>query len=398
VSTSEEQSIDFAAEGLLDGLEGEAREERLALLEYLADTGVPLEELRRASHENTLMFLAAERVIGGPARYNRQEAIERTGVDEPFLDALRQAMGMPRPDPEERVFTEHHIEALRLGEQARQSGVTEEEILDVTRVLGRGLAHAAEVMRVITLRLVLEPGLSERELAERFAQAAENLGPITEPLVGHLLAMRLLQMAQTEAISAAERIGGELPGSREVTVCFADLVGFTRMGEEVPVDELGRLVARLESITAETIEPPIALVKTIGDAVMLVSPEPAGLVGAALRLIDRAQAEGENFPQLRAGVALGAALRRAGDWYGQPVNLASRVTGIARPGSVLCTEEVHDAAEEDFRWSFAGERKIKGVRHAVALSRARPLDADAEGQGEEDNKKQPRRPRRRAKD
>jgi adenylate cyclase len=53
------------------------------------------------------------------------------------------------------------------------------------------------------------------------------------------------------------------------------------------------------------------------------------------------------------------------------VNLASRVTGIARPGSVLCTKEVHDALAERFDWSYAGKHRLKGVGNSVPLYRAR---------------------------
>ena len=133
-------------------------------------------------------------------------------------------------------------------------------------------------------------------------------------------------MAQSEAINSAERSGGRLPGAREIAVCFADLVGFTRLGEEVPAEELGQLAVRLEALTTEVVEPPVRLVKTIGDAVMLTSVEPEPLLDTALALLDAADAEGEDFPQLRAGVAIGDALSRAGDWFGRPVNLASRIT------------------------------------------------------------------------
>ena len=67
----------------------------------------------------------------------------------------------------------------------------------------------------------------------------------------------------------------DLPGSREVAVCFADLVGFTRLGEEVAPEELGHLAARLEALAADAAEPPVKLVKTIGDAAMLTAPEPS---------------------------------------------------------------------------------------------------------------------------
>ena len=70
----------------------------------------------------------------------------------------------------------------------------------------------------------------------------------------------------------------------------------------------------------------------IGDAAMLVGPEPGPVVEAALGLVEAAEAEGEDFPLLRAGVASGQALPRGGDWYGRPVNLASRITGDRPPG------------------------------------------------------------------
>ena len=71
------------------------------------------------------------------------------------------------------------------------------------------------------------------------------------------------------------------------------------------------------------------LVKLIGDAAMLVGPEPGAVLDAALDLVGAAAEEGEDFPLLRAGVASGQAIPRGGDWYGRPVNLASRITAIA---------------------------------------------------------------------
>ena len=89
--------------------------------------------------------------------------------------------------------------------------------------------------------------------------------------------------------------------------------------------------------------------------------------------IDAADAESEDFPQLRAGVAVGLALPRAGDWFGRPVNLASRITQIARPGSLLAEREVRESAPESYRWSYAGERRLRGIREPVPLFRARRL-------------------------
>jgi adenylate cyclase len=113
---------------------------------------------------------------------------------------------------------------------------------------------------------------------------------------------------------------------------------------------------------------------------MLVSTEPPALVEAALALVDAAEAEGEDFPQLHAGLAAGPAVTRGGDWYGHTVNLASRVAAIAWPGSVLCDQAVRDAAPDAFRWSFAGQRRLKGIERPVRLWRARWLPPQDEGE------------------
>jgi adenylate cyclase len=373
------EGIDFEAEGLLDGLTGQQRAERLALLSYLAADGVPLVELRRHSAEGTVMFLPAERVIGGQERYTAEEVAQRSGIDLDFLLAARRAMGLPIPAEKEAVYVQADIDALQMAHVARAAGISEEEILGLMRTLGRGLSQSAEAMRAIVLRLVLEPGVTEHDLARRYADAAAQLAPMIGPLLANLLTLHLRQMAESETINAAERSGGQLPGSRLVTVCFADLVGFTRLGEELAPDELGRLAVRLEALAIDVMRSPVRLVKTIGDAAMLASPEPEPLLDAAFSLLEAADSECEDFPQLRAGVALGPALPRAGDWFGRPVNLASRITAIARPGSVLAEREVREAAPDAYRWSYAGERRLHGLRGPVPLFRARRLQEGRAG-------------------
>jgi adenylate cyclase len=368
------EPIDFAAEGLLDGLEGQQREERLALLRQLAENGVPLAELRRSTAAGSIIYLPADRVIVGSERYTSAEVAELSGVDERFLLDARRAMGLPIPEQDEAVYTEAELESARMIHVARDAGISDEEVLELLRVLGRGLSQVAETLRALPLKLVLEAGISEPELANRYAHAAGALYPLVSPLVDSVLTLHLKHATQSTVVSALERSGGQLPGSREVSICFADLVGFTRLGEEVTPDELGRLAVRLEALAGDVAEPPVRLVKTIGDAAMLASPEPEPLLAAALGLIDAAEAESEDFPQLRAGAALGQALPRAGDWFGRPVNLASRITAVARPSSVLVERELRESVEGPYRWSFAGERRLKGIRGAVPLFRARRED------------------------
>jgi adenylate cyclase len=370
--------IDFAAEGLLDGLEGDARATRLELLEQLAADGISLDELRAATRDGRLLFVGAERMVSGIPRYSTREVAERGGVSPEFVMALRRANGLPVPDMDAVVCSEADVDGAVLARRFLEAGISEEQQLAVVRVLGRGLAQAAEVMRATVLELSLEPGVGEAELARRIAAQVEGFMPLIGPMLEQMARLHLRHMVRTEAINAAEREDGTLPGARDVTVAFADLVGFTRLGEEVDADELGRVAQRLVGLTVEHLRGAVRLVKTIGDAAMLVSPDPETLLEVALDLVDAADAEGEEFPQLRIGVASGAALSRAGDWYGRPVNLASRVTAIARPGSVLATREVRDAVGDRYRWSAAGARSLKGVDEPVRLYRVRRLrDEDA---------------------
>jgi adenylate cyclase len=359
---------------LLDGLEGEAREHRLELIERLRAEGASAQELHAAHEDGLLPFLLAERVVAGGRTRTAQELAAETGLPlETVLD-LRRTMGLPTPEPGVQAFNDADVALARIAVDFSALGATAQQQRAVARVLGRGLAQAAEVMRATVLELALEPGASEIDLAERYAERVASFLPYIGPLVENMLKLHLQNMVRTEAISATERAEGALRGARDVVVAFADLVGFTRLGEEVPPEELSGVADRLAQLAGEVVEPPARLVKTIGDAVMLISPEPEALVRSALDLVDASGHEGERFPQLRVGVASGPAMSHLGDWYGRPVNIASRVTNIARADSVLATREVRDAIPEAVRWSSAGARTIKGVPGPVRLYRARPLD------------------------
>jgi adenylate cyclase len=144
----------------------------------------------------------------------------------------------------------------------------------------------------------------------------------------------------------------------------------------VAPEELESLANRLSALARDVAAPPVHFIKTIGDAVMFVSTDAAALLAAALELL--AVAEKEDIPQLRVGLAAGSAVRRAGDWFGSPVNLASRVTAAARPGSVLVAESAREAIgdPDDVIWSFAGGRHLKGIKGEVKLFRARTAGSE----------------------
>jgi adenylate cyclase len=174
-------------------------------------------------------------------------------------------------------------------------------------------------------------------------------------------------------ILGAEAAIDFLSNTRPIAVCFADLVGFTSLGEQIPAEELGAIAERLSTLAAEVVEPPVRLIKSIGDAVLLIAPEPAVLIDTALALMAAVENEGEGFPQLSVGLAYGEALDRAGDVYGPPVNLASRLSDVARPGAVLTTVGVKDDFPDDYDWTNVGRRRFKGITEPVLIYRVREL-------------------------
>jgi adenylate cyclase len=372
--------VDFAAEGFFQGLDDDARAERRKLLDWLVSEGFSDDQLRRAQRRGLLLFLAAEREVGGAPRYTTEDVAREAGADPELLARLRRAQGLALPEPGAVELTDVDLAAARTSAAYLDLGLTEEQMISTSRVLGRSLATAAEAMRSVMLEVVLEPGTSEAELAQRYAAAVHEIMPLVGPMVLQMLSQQLRNIVQGELIGAAERATGTLPGARDQAVAFADLVGFTRLGEQIPPADLGTVATRLEAIAREVVAPPVRLVKTIGDAVMLTADDPSALVDAALRLVEASDAEAtkDTFPQLRVGLAYGPAVARGGDVFGRPVNLASRVTQIARAGSVLATREVRDRAGADrFQWSNAHARRLKGLSDPVPLYRARPLAAGA---------------------
>jgi len=377
--------IDWDAEGLLDEVEGEAaRAARIALLEKLHAEGVELEELHLAAIENRLAILPVERVLSGDrGRYTLAEVAERSGLEPRALRRHLTALGLPLTEGEDqRLFGGGDVEMARAAAEFRAAGLPEEGMLEVARVIGIGSANLAAAIQRLFGEALIRPGDTELDLAERYERYAAQLMPRIGVLIAEVLRVHQRELLRRAAIGGAELASGRLADSVQMAVCFADLVGFTRLGEAVPADELGMVAGRLTELAIEVARPPVSLVKMIGDAAMLVSPEPEPLLEAALTLVEAADGEAEGFPQIKAGVALGELLGRGGDWYGAPVNLASRITGVARPGSVLATAELRDAvAAPGFAFSMVRPRLLKGVGVPVRLFRVRRAGGGTEGEG-----------------
>jgi adenylate cyclase len=365
------------AAGLLDGLEDErAREQRLRLVAALAADGFTLAEMSEAAGRNRLALLPVDRVLHQrDVDLTSADVAERSGVPLAFLIRLWRALGQAEVEDDVVAFSQADVDAASALAPFLAGGLDEESLILIGQVLGNGMARLAETLREVVGQALLAAGDSELTLGVRYAEAAENLGPLLNPLLGYVLGVHLREQVKTDVVVQAELTSGRVTGSRPMTVCFADLVGFTRLGERVPPGELGIAGRRLTSIAVEAANPPVRLVKMIGDAAMLVSPDPEALLRAALRLVDAAAEAGEEMPPLRVGVASGEAVAHAGDWLGAPVNLASRVTDVARPGSVLATRAVRDATRDAFAWSYAGTRYFKGVRDDVRLYRVRAAES-----------------------
>lgn len=366
------EDFDVEASGLLDGLEGKARDERAELIPWLLERGVTVEQIRGAFAP---ALLAARRILGDDGVYvSARETSEKMGIDLDLLQRIQRATGLPRvEDPDAAVYMRADAEAAAFAQKFIDLGMQPDQLVQITRMLAEGLSRAAEVMRYAALASILDPTATELEIAKNSEALLREVAPVLGPMIQEMLRLQLRHLMETEAVTATERAEGQrIPGARLVTIAFADLVGFTRLGEVVPPEDLEQLAHRLADLAREVAVPPVRFIKTIGDEVMLVSPDPVALLEAVMDLVDSTGGD-DDFPRLRVGVATGMAVSRAGDWFGRPVNLASRVTTAARPGSILVAESTREAIGDDerFRWSFAGARYLKGIKSEVKLHRVR---------------------------
>ncbi len=367
---AETDARDVEALGLLADLQGQAREERAELVTWLLARGFDVDQIRNAFSP---MLLPANCALGDDGTsVTTRELADSSGLGLELLKQLHRAAGLVRvenPDAplQSRADAESVLHAARLVDV----GVDPAQVVLIVRLVVDGLTGAAVAMRQAALQASLHPGATEREIAEAIEKLTEKAEPLLGPMVADLLRVVLRRSFETEAINEAERAAGMVPGAREVAVAFADLVGFTRLGEEVLPEDLGVIAARLSDLAHDVVTSPVQFVKTIGDAVMLVCPDPRALLTTVLELVEAAAAD--DFPPLRVGFAFGRAVGRAGDWFGSPVNVASRVTSVAPGGTVRVTESAREAIGDipGVAWSLAEARHLRGIDGAVLLFDAR---------------------------
>jgi adenylate cyclase len=343
-----------------------AIDERTHLERRLRHAGLTEAEIRDAAQEGRLPTLAVELALGEPPRHSLTHVARESHLSPAFVRSLMQAAGRPIPAPRERVYSDEDVRFARTVGRFVEAGLPAEGLLEVARVTSLGMANVAGAVRRLAGDALLEPGDSEHAVGLRYATAADELVPLMARQLDYHFRMHLRDGIRRQLVTEAELQAGRLADTREIAVAFADLVDYTKLGERLAPEDVGRIAGRLAQLSAQSVRRPCELIKTIGDAAMLVSPEPDALVESCDRLMRAVAAEGEEFPELRIGMTIGPATTRGGDWFGASVNVASRITGVAKPGRVFASEAMRDRTPER-PWKRKRKRSLRGVEGRVRL-------------------------------
>ncbi|MFJ4900518.1 adenylate/guanylate cyclase domain-containing protein [Streptomyces sp. NPDC088727] len=295
-----------------------------------------------------------EVLLGGARTWTRRDIAERSGVGPERTVQIWRALGFPAVGDDVRAFTDADVDALRVGERLIEAGlITEESETMMARALGHHLSRLAEWQAHTLWAWMNHESRSPSEEREPAGHAAVLL-PELELLQRHVwrrhlaaCTARVLAEAEEDvpAEPRQEQPGGVAEGGpgpsgegadvRDRAVGFTDMVGYTRMTRGLDSTELVRVLDRFERLTGDVVaEGRGRVVKTIGDEVLFVCEAASSAADIALELTARAETDQE-LPQLRTGLAYGAVLSRFGDVYGAAVNIAARLTAVARPDAVL---------------------------------------------------------------
>ena len=300
-----------------------------------------------------------ELLLGAARRYTRDEVAELSGV--PLDQARRYWRALGFADSGGAVaFTDEDVAALRRIAALVSAGVVTDELaVGLTRALGHTTARLASwqvdvVVEMLSGGTGLRSGVSVTEAY----RVAELLLPELEPLLLHAWRRQL-----SAAVDRVLQEDETLVDAAFVTVGFADLVGFSRLSRRLEERDLGAVVQRFEQVSADVITTAGArMVKTLGDEVLFVGDTPGAAAGAALALLEVFALDAD-VPELRVGLATGLVIGRMGDVFGQTVNLASRLTDLARPGTALVDSGTAQDLAGDERFVTQGMRRraVRGL-------------------------------------
>lgn len=257
-------------------------------------------------------------LLGGPPTLTRIEVAERAGVPLDLAQELWRLLGFPTTADDDVAFTDADVDALRQARELMELGV-----------IGPDSQSA----------LVRTWGRSFARLAEWQASLLADIDPSDETALEALPRVESLQSYawRRHLASASARVTAA-DVTTPMAVGFVDIVGYTSRTKRLEERELVTWLEHFEAeVTGLVVDHGGRIIKTIGDEVLFVADSAAAAAEVALLMTERE----EPFPDVRVGLAYGGVVSRLGDVFGPTVNLASRLTGIARPGTVLVDRGCH---------------------------------------------------------
>jgi adenylate cyclase len=281
-------------------------------------------------------------LLGGKRRYTRLDVAKKTGVPIERATRLWRALGFATVGDDEVVFTDADLDAVRTADQLISSGLLEARLEGpVTRALGQHLSRLAEWQVDMLWTLITE----NEELGRDDKQVARLVDRLVPELqrVQDFVWRRHLAAFAGRALAAP----GEDLETRTEVAGFVDMVGYTRLTRRIDEAELSEILERFEALATDVVaEHRGRIVKMIGDEVLFVADSAVDAAEIALALTERTRAD-ERLPAVRAGMAAGRILSRFGDVYGSVVNLASRLTSLARPSTILIDRELANGLDAE---------------------------------------------------
>ncbi len=332
----------------------------------MRERGYSLEDLKSAGREGKLAFAFAEELFSDAEGEVTVEMIAHdTGLESELIERILAILGTPKG--RQTHLTPEDALALRHCARVLAAGLPLVAFLQLVRVYAQSMRRIADAEVRLFHLYVHEPlirdGVPELEMAEEMGDLAADVLPLAAPLTEYLHNRYLRFFIEQDVVGHMESEPGadtaeiEL-GQVNVTLCFIDLTGFTRYTEEEGDIEALDVIENFVATVEETLPREATIVKTIGDEVMVVSPDAASLTEWAVGFLGRFSRR----PQPRVGIHSGDAVYRDGDYFGSQVNLAHRVVNRALAGEVLVTDRVADAiAERDqLELEPIGQVSLKG--------------------------------------
>ncbi|MBM7366683.1 adenylate/guanylate cyclase domain-containing protein [Gordonia hydrophobica] len=274
-------------------------------------------------------------LLGQAPTLTRSDVIEQSGVDDAVAVALWHLLGFPNVADDAVAFTPMDVEALRQSDELIRLGVVSAESqAALVRTLARSFARLAEWQTRLLAEIRVRNDATDAEHLALVAAALPNIEAFQNYVWRRHLASAAASLMTSEA-SAAE-------GDR-TAIGFVDIVGYTSQSKKLDQRELIDWIESFEAaVTGVVVDHGGQVIKTIGDEALFVTAEARDAAEIALLLTARGQDPDDDFPAVRAGIAYGNVVPRLGDVFGPTVNIASRLTSVARPGTVVADRGVHD--------------------------------------------------------